>query len=162
MSGNEESNSSKGQVDLAQDRTNLAEDRTNMAHERTELARERNELAKERNHLANERTFQAWIRTSLSLMALGFVIEQFTLFIRQSSAFLEDKIPEQGDYTWIIGKLLIVGAIFMLVIAYFRYHFIARKIGHSKHFPSKWLSTLVVLCIVVGVALIVYDLVLKI
>ncbi|HLS11229.1 MAG TPA: DUF202 domain-containing protein [Flavobacteriaceae bacterium] len=162
MSRNEESNGSKGQVDLAQDRTNLAEDRTNMAHERTELARERNELAKERNHLANERTFQAWIRTSLSLMALGFVIEQFTLFIRQSSAFLEDKIPEQGDYTWIIGKLLIVGAIFMLVIAYFRYHFIARKIGHSKHFPSKWLSTLVVLCIVVGVALIVYDLVLKI
>lgn len=161
MLGNEESNSSKGQVDLAQDRTNLAEDRTNMAHERTELARERNELAKERNHLANERTFQAWIRTSLSLMALGFVIEQFTLFIRQSSAFIESKIPEQGEYTWIIGKLLIVGAIFMLVIAYFRYHFIARKIGYSKHFPSKWLSTLVVLCIVVGVALVVYDLVLK-
>src|SRR5690625_4320846 len=158
---NTENKTPTKQVGLAQDRTNLAENRTDMAHERTVLARERTELAKERNHLANERTFQAWIRTSLSLMALGFVIEQFAIFIRQSSTFIGTKTIPQGDYTWIIGKLLIVGAIFMLVIAYFRYHFIARKIGHSKHFPSKWLSTLVVLCIAVGVALIVYDLVLR-
>lgn len=139
--------------------TDLAQDRTNMAHERTVLARERTQLAKERNHLANERTFQAWIRTSLSLMGLGFVIEQFAIFVRQNRAHVEADVAENTDYSWIIGEMLIVAAIFMLVIAYFRYHFISKKIGHSKHFPSKWLSTLVVLCIAVGVALIVFELV---
>lgn len=156
----EESNPNT-QIDLAQDRTDLAEDRTNMANERTVLARERTELAKARNHLANERTFQAWIRTSLSLMGLGFVIEQFAIFIRQNRTPIGAGIIEDGDYSWIVGKVLIVSAIVMLIIAYFRYHVIAKRIGRIKHFPSKWLSTLVVLCIAVAVALIVFDLVLR-
>ena len=40
-------------------------------------------LAWHRSHLANERTFLAWSRTSISLLAFGFVIERFELFIRQ-------------------------------------------------------------------------------
>lgn len=141
--------------------TDLAQDRTNMAHERTLLARERTDLAKARNHLANERTFQAWIRTSLSLMGLGFVIEQFAIFVRQNRAHIESEVAGNGDYSWVIGKVLIVSAIAMLIIAYFRYHVIANKIGPIKHFPSKWLSTLVVLCIAIAVALILFDLVLR-
>ncbi len=34
-----------------------------------------------RTHLANERTFLAWIRTSVSIMAFGFVVEKFSLFL---------------------------------------------------------------------------------
>jgi putative membrane protein len=33
--------------------------------------------------LANERTFLSWSRTSISLLAFGFVIERFDLFMRQ-------------------------------------------------------------------------------
>lgn len=40
-------------------------------------------LAWHRSHLANERTFLAWARTSISLLAFGFVIERFELFMRQ-------------------------------------------------------------------------------
>ncbi len=40
-------------------------------------------LAWHRSHLANERTFLAWARTSISLLAFGFVIERFDLFMRQ-------------------------------------------------------------------------------
>jgi putative membrane protein len=40
-------------------------------------------LAWHRSHLANERTFLSWSRTSISLLAFGFVIERFDLFIRQ-------------------------------------------------------------------------------
>jgi len=32
-----------------------------------------------RVHLANERTFLAWIRTSIGIMAFGFVVEKFGL-----------------------------------------------------------------------------------
>ena len=35
-----------------------------------------------RDHAANERTYLAWVRTSVALMAFGFVIEKFDLFIR--------------------------------------------------------------------------------
>lgn len=34
------------------------------------------------DHLANERTFMAYIRTSLSLMAFGFVIAKFALLAK--------------------------------------------------------------------------------
>lgn len=150
------------QVDLAQDRTNLAEDRTNMANERTVLARERTELARQRNHLANERTFQAWIRTSLSLMGFGFIIEQFSIFLRINKNLIENiELVSASSYSWLIGELLIVLAIIMLITAYGRYHFIAKRIGYSKHFPSKWLTGLVVICIAIGVAFIVYDLIIS-
>jgi uncharacterized membrane protein YidH (DUF202 family) len=32
-----------------------------------------------RVHMANERTFLAWIRTSIGVMAFGFVVEKFAL-----------------------------------------------------------------------------------
>jgi len=33
--------------------------------------------------LANERTFLAWVRTSIAVMSLGFVIARFNLWIRE-------------------------------------------------------------------------------
>ena len=39
--------------------------------------------ARTRDHLANERTFLAWIRTSLGLIGLGFVIARMGLLLRQ-------------------------------------------------------------------------------
>jgi putative membrane protein len=47
---------------------------------------ENQELANVANrqiHMANERTFLTWIRTSIGIMAFGFVVEKFTLFMRQ-------------------------------------------------------------------------------
>ena len=34
-----------------------------------------------RDHAANERTFLAWVRTSVSIIALGFLVERFDLFV---------------------------------------------------------------------------------
>jgi putative membrane protein len=34
-----------------------------------------------RDHAANERTFLAWVRTGIAIIALGFVIEKFNLFV---------------------------------------------------------------------------------
>jgi putative membrane protein len=36
-----------------------------------------------RDHAANERTFLAWIRTGIALMAFGFAIARFGLFLRE-------------------------------------------------------------------------------
>jgi putative membrane protein len=34
------------------------------------------------DHAANERTFLAWVRTAIAVMAFGFVIERFDLFLQ--------------------------------------------------------------------------------
>lgn len=34
------------------------------------------------DHAANERTFLAWVRTGLAVIAFGFVVEKFNLFLR--------------------------------------------------------------------------------
>ena len=33
------------------------------------------------DHAANERTFLAWLRTGMAVIAFGFVIEKFNLFV---------------------------------------------------------------------------------
>jgi putative membrane protein len=33
------------------------------------------------DHSANERTFLAWVRTSMAVIAFGFLVERFDLFL---------------------------------------------------------------------------------
>jgi putative membrane protein len=40
-------------------------------------------FAWQRSHMANERTFLSWSRTSMALLAFGFVIQRFELFMHQ-------------------------------------------------------------------------------
>ena len=40
-------------------------------------------LAWQRNHMSNERTFLAWARTGIALLAFGFVIERFDIFLKR-------------------------------------------------------------------------------
>jgi putative membrane protein len=45
------------------------------------MADDRVLLAWQRSHMANERTFLAWSRTSIGLLAFGFLIERFDIFV---------------------------------------------------------------------------------
>ena len=33
------------------------------------------------DHAANERTYLAWVRTAIAVMAFGFLVEKFDLFL---------------------------------------------------------------------------------
>ena len=39
-------------------------------------------------HAANERTFLAWVRTAIAVMAFGFLVERFDIFLRMARASL--------------------------------------------------------------------------
>jgi putative membrane protein len=41
------------------------------------------------DHLANERTFLAWIRTSISMIGLGFVVAKFSVWLHELAARLD-------------------------------------------------------------------------
>lgn len=61
------------------------------------------------DHLANERTFLAWLRTGIGVMAFGFVVVKFSLFLKQFSLiFGNPNIIHSKGYSAEIGILLVV------------------------------------------------------
>jgi putative membrane protein len=62
------------------------------------------------DHAANERTFLAWVRTAIAMMAFGFVIERFDLFLRYAAPLTaQQKIaPHGGAYANAAGLAFIV------------------------------------------------------
>ena len=129
--------------------------------ERQRLARVRSR----RVHMANERTFLSWIRTSIGIMAFGFVVEKFGLFIKQIAFFLgrasgEATTPGQASaagYSSIFGIVLIgLGAV-MGLLAFVRYKRVERQIDEDTYRPSIILDILVTLAIFsMGIFLVIY------
>ena len=44
--------------------------------------KERNDASRTQQHLANQRTFLAWLRTSVVLIGLGFLVSRFGLVLK--------------------------------------------------------------------------------
>jgi len=111
-----------------------------------------------RVHMANERTFLAWIRTSISIMAFGFVVEKFSLFVKQFSIYVgREAAPPPAGYSGKFGIILVgIGAV-MGVLAYVRYKMVERQIDEDTYAPSPILSVLLALSVlVIGVFLVLY------
>jgi len=47
------------------------------------------------DHAANERTFLAWVRTAIAIMAFGFLVQKFDLFLRIASVSLTARSFQQ-------------------------------------------------------------------
>ena len=61
-----------------------------------------------RVHMAAERTFLAWIRTSLALMAFGFVLARFGLFLRVMESSSGGRISEPSTLSLPLGVFLVL------------------------------------------------------
>ncbi|MHB8843873.1 MAG: YidH family protein [Nitrospirota bacterium] len=111
-----------------------------------------------RVHMANERTFLAWVRTSISIMAFGFVVEKFSLFVKQLSFYLgKETTPPPPGVSSIIGILLVGLGALMGVLAYLQYRKVEQQIENDSYVPSRILSVLLTLAIVtIGLFLILY------
>jgi putative membrane protein len=59
-------------------------------------------------HLANERTFLAWIRTGIGIMAFGFVVVKFSVFLVQVGNLSEKVMAGNILWSQIIGISLVV------------------------------------------------------
>jgi putative membrane protein len=122
-----------------------------------------NDPASERHtsdHLANERTFLAWIRTSISVIGLGFVVAKFTVWLRELSARLDQPTPTRhSGLSMPLGiALMIVGALLALTAAW-RYRTVKMAILKSR--PAAAEGTTIAVAVVVAciaVALIAYML----
>jgi uncharacterized membrane protein YidH (DUF202 family) len=114
---------------------------------KTTLARSR------RVHMANERTFLAWIRTSIGIMAFGFVVERFALFMKQLTYFLgKAEVPPHlqtgHGYSLIFGIVLVgIGAL-IAVLAFIRFKRTQKEIETDTYSPSSGLDFLITLSVV--------------
>jgi putative membrane protein len=80
------------------------------------------------DHAANERTFLAWVRTGIAVIAFGFVIEKFNLFLLSLPDLTSlDPIRRSqlerlsGPSTPYQGLALIVVGIVLLIVATIRF-----------------------------------------
>ena len=75
------------------------------------------------DHAANERTFLAWVRTSIAVMAFGFVIERFDLFLRYAAPPVAQQqiAPHGGAFADLAGLAFVVLGIAIIAIAGWRF-----------------------------------------
>jgi putative membrane protein len=45
------------------------------------------------DHATNERTYLAWVRTAIAVMAFGFLLERFDIFLSYASHAADQAIP---------------------------------------------------------------------
>lgn len=93
------------------------------------------EQARRLVYLAAERTLTSWIRTALSLMALGFVIDRFDLVVREIlNEPARVALHVHRLWSW-SGSVLIGLGILMAVVAgtyYLRYALRYRRDGSTE------------------------------
>lgn len=110
------------------------------------------------DHLANERTFLAWIRTTLGIIAFGFVVERFTYVMKQMASILGKSTlpPAFEDSSSFFGICLVgVGSVLSLFVL-LKYKKTQKQIHDGTYRSSLILNTLLAFFIFfIGVLLII-------
>ena len=115
-----------------------------------------------REHLANERTFLAWVRTSIAIIAFGFVIEKFSLFMKQMSFILGkttigNAMPAAPGHSSVAGIFLVALGTLMSVLGYIKFKKIQKQIDQRAFKTSSSLDLILTsLIFIAGIFLIVY------
>lgn len=118
-----------------------------------------------RDHMANERTFLAWIRTSIGVMAFGFVVEKFALFIKQialllgksHSQMLPDISHSLQGYSSIFGVFLVALGVLICLLAFVKYKKVEKEIEDNTYQPSMLLNVMLTLSVLlIGIFLVIY------
>ena len=95
-------------------------------------------VQKYREHAANERTFLAWVRTSIAVIAFGFLVERFDLFLAlmaSATGKMHAAIP-RGEFGHIAGLTLIVLGMVMIGVAAWRFVRTTKEIDDDKIHPG--------------------------
>ena len=113
------------------------------------------------DHAANERTFLAWVRTAITVMAFGFLVEKFDLFLSLAAPnFVGRKLSIPGEkFGNIAGLSLIVMGTLMVAVASWRYVRTAQDLRSDAAKDPPGVAPNLVLAammIVLGIAMFLY------
>jgi len=106
------------------------------------------------DHAANERTYLAWLRTSLALVAFGFVLERFDLFLRTfAKSFSGAQIPPLPPVGREAGIVLVALGLLTMALSTWRFTKTARMIQSEKSESYSIRSVLIMGCIFILLSL---------
>ena len=111
------------------------------------------------DHAAAERTYLAWIRTAIAVIAFGFFIEKFNLFLRTiAGAAVGEQAMKLAKLSGPVGKyeglLLICGGVALVVLASLRFARTTRMLDDTQPHSASDVRTELILsaCLVLVVA----------
>jgi putative membrane protein len=102
-------------------------------------------------HLANERTFLAWVRTSIAIVSLGFVVAKFDVWMRELAGSSATTPSHAGNphASLVIGIVMMaIGGIFVALAAR-RYHRVTLDIERGEVRADRGLVLFVTAVVVV-------------
>jgi putative membrane protein len=108
------------------------------------------------DHAANERTYLAWLRTGISIIAFGFVLERFSLFLHTVADTLGGKhgaaLLHGGREA---GVVMVVAGLLALALSTWRFAVNAKRIASKETFEYSPATALALggLVLVLGVAI---------
>lgn len=112
------------------------------------------------DHSANERTYLAWIRTAIAIMAFGFLVEKFDIFIHYMGHALNTSIPfKPSRSAEFVGIGMLLVSIAMIFGASMRFFYYKKSIDSESVVPfmAKRPNILLsLLMIFIGLFLLVY------
>jgi putative membrane protein len=91
-----------------------------------------------KDHAANERTYLAWVRTGVTLVALGFLVERFQIFLMEPNGSPQLSQQVFTATTALHGSIaLIVVGMFAIIAATFRFFQIKKELDASETYTFK-------------------------
>ena len=113
------------------------------------------------DHAANERTFLAWVRTAIAVMAFGFLVERFDLFLDIAAPSLAGRVLSVPGQRFgnVAGLALIILGTAMVAVAAVRFLMTAKSIDSEQleRGPGSRIDVaLAFLLVLLGGALFVY------
>ena len=117
-------------------------------------------IKKYTDHAANERTYLAWIRTSIAIMAFGFLIEKFELYLAFIGSSLGDAEQfEPSLFAQLIGLSLFLVGILIIIASTVKFYIYKKDIDSEElvsYGSKKITAALSVLIIVMAIFLFFY------
>jgi len=111
------------------------------------------------DHAANERTYLAWLRTGISIIAFGFVVERFSLFLHTIS----DALPMKHAVNILhggreAGLAMVFAGLLALGLSTWRFVVTARRIASKETFDYSPRAALVLggIVILLGVGISIF------
>jgi putative membrane protein len=103
------------------------------------------------DHAANERTFLAWARTAIAVMAFGFLMERFDLFLKYTAPLGQRHLGAHSETfsNW-AGFAFIVLGIAMIALAGWRFAKTAKDIDSGDEVASPGERFDLVLAVLIG------------
>lgn len=119
-------------------------------------------LDRAQQYLANERTFLSWLRTSIALVGLGFIIARFGLFLREFNLLAGIEVGAAGQIaesssSSFLGLSMVALGVALIIYALKNYLDTNKDIENGRYVPkSKIIYAAGIALAIFGAVMVVY------